>query len=609
MFANLIHAIQPGLGLLSVVLAFLCVRHMRESGEKGMGWLALAVIFYLINHVLTGAIDVSSSGGLAYIVMVASASVALAAFLVGVRLYGTVDSSGWAADPLKLFIAACACFCVLLLALLRWTPPLLHAVPALMLGYGGMVQWRMARQSPGLGHGVAAIMLFAHPFGWVLLKILDVSSVVLRDTLSVPYVAAGYALLSVTLSRANRDVARTTQNLRDAEARWSFALDGSSQGVWDWDIPAGSAYYSPRLNEMLGDALGGMARSPARWFEPLHPDDVLGTRAALNRHLAGETPAFEAEYRVRREDGSDAWFETRGKVISRSPAGEALRMIGTVTDISVRKSAELALAASLRELEERKRQVEQLNAQLARRAIDAETAVRAKDAFLRNVTHEFRTPMNHIMGAANLLSLSPLDEKQLKWLTMIFDGARNLLKRIDATIDIARIEAGGLTLETVDFGPAAVLEETCGMISHRAREKGLSLHVSTDAAVPAILRGDPTRLAQMILNFLDNAIKFTEEGFVRVSASCVPVEGSGVMLRVEVSDSGPGIGPEVQAGLFAPFAPGDPSATRRHGGLGVGLSTTREIARLMGGDAGVSSEPGKGSTFWLTARFLPARIA
>jgi signal transduction histidine kinase len=154
---------------------------------------------------------------------------------------------------------------------------------------------------------------------------------------------------------------------------------------------------------MLGEVVAGVVRSPARWFEPLLPDDVLGTRAALNRHLAGETPAFDAEFRVRREDGSDAWFETRGKVISRSPAGEALRMIGTVTDISVRKSAELALAASLRELEERKRQVEQLNAQLARRAIDAETAVRAKDAFLRNVTHEFRTPMNHIMGAANLL--------------------------------------------------------------------------------------------------------------------------------------------------------------------------------------------------------------
>ena len=284
-------------------------------------------------------------------------------------------------------------------------------------------------------------------------------------------------------------------------------------------------------------------------------------------------------------------------------------MIGTVADITVRKAAELALAESLRELEERKRQVEQLNAQLARRAIDAETAVRAKDAFLRNVTHEFRTPMNHVMGAANLLSRSPLDEKQLKWLTMILDGARNLLKRIDATIDIARIEAGGLTLESVDFGPETVLEQTCGMLAHRAREKGRALQVTTDPAVPAILRGDPTRLAQMVLNFLDNAIKFTEQGYVRVSATCIGQDGAGVTLRIDVADSGPGIAPDAQAMLFTPFAPGDASVTRRYGGLGVGLSTTREIARLMGGDAGVSSEPGKGSTFWLTARFLPGKTA
>jgi signal transduction histidine kinase len=190
---------------------------------------------------------------------------------------------------------------------------------------------------------------------------------------------------------------------------------------------------------------------------------------------------------------------------------------------------------------------------------------------------------------------------------MLLDGARNLLKRIDATIDIARIEAGGLTLESVDFGPATVLAETCGMLAHRAREKGLALQVSTAPDVPAVLKGDPTRLAQMVLNFLDNAIKFTEQGFVQVSATCVARDGAGVVLRVEVADSGPGIPVELQASLFTPFAPGDPSVTRRHGGLGVGLSTTREIARLMGGDAGVSSEPGKGSTFWLSARFLPGK--
>jgi signal transduction histidine kinase len=159
----------------------------------------------------------------------------------------------------------------------------------------------------------------------------------------------------------------------------------------------------------------------------------------------------------------------------------------------------------------------------------------------------------------------------------------------------------------VDFGPATVLEETCAMLAHRAREKGLDLQVRINPGVPPVLKGDPTRLAQMVLGFLDNAIKFTVQGFVNVSASCVSQDGAGAILRIEVSDSGPGIAAEAQATLFMPFAPGDPSITRRHGGLGVGLSTTRELARLMGGDAGVISEPGNGSTFWLTARFLPAR--
>ena len=607
MLAELVHRIQPGLGLLALVLAFLCLRHMRESGEKGMGWLALSIVAYLINHVLTGAVDVSSSGMVAYLVMVVSASVALAAFLVGIRLYAGVVASGWLGTPNVLFAVAGSTFGVLIILMLRWAPPLLHAVPALMLAYGGVVQLRMALQNPGLDHGVAAIMLFSHPVGWVLLTLLDVSPTLLRDTLSIPYVAAGYALLSVTLSRTRREVARTTQELKDAEARWSFALEGSAQGVWDWDIPSGTAYYSPRLAQMLGESASGSVRSPARWFEPMHPDDVLPTRAALNRHLAGEAPSFDVEYRIRHRDGSELWFETRGKVVARSGTGEALRMIGVVADVSVRKLAELALADSLHELGERKREVEQLNAQLARRAIDAETAVRAKDAFLRNVTHEFRTPMNHIMGAANLIAGSQLDEKQLKWLTMILDGARNLLKRIDATLDIARIESGGMLLESVEFGPATVLEQAFGMLSHRARDKGLAYQLSIAPGMPAVLRGDPTRLAQMVLNLLDNAITFTEKGFVRVTASCAATDAAGVVLHVEVSDSGPGIAPELLATLFTPFTPGDSSPVRRYGGLGVGLSTTRELARLMGGDAGVSSEPGKGSAFWFSARLLGAK--
>ncbi len=605
MFDTLIHWIQPGLALLSLVLAFLCIRHMHSSGEKGAGWLALSAISYLSNHVLTGFIHIPGAAG--FVLMIATASVALSALLLGLRFFSRASPIGAIGGPIRLFVLATVAFAALLLAAVRVSPLLVHLIPSAMLAYAASLQLRLARTEPGVGHAFAAAVLLSHPLGLLVLAFMDAAPLLLRDALSVPCVAVGYALLSVTLSRAHRDASLATQELRDAEARWSFALEGSSQGVFDWDIPLGNAYYSPRLAQMLGDAVTGTARTPARWFEPLHKDDLLGTRAALNRHLAGETPSFDAEYRVRRLDGNDVWFETRGKVIARSPSGEALRMIGTVADITVRKAAELTLAESLRELEERKRQVDQLNTQLARRAIDAETAVRAKDAFLRNVTHEFRTPMNHIMGAANLLLGSQLDEKQLKWLTIMLDGARNLLKRIDATLDVARIEAGGVRLESVDFGPATVLEETCAMLAHRAREKGLDLQVRINPGVPPVLKGDPTRLAQMVLGFLDNAIKFTVQGFVNVSASCVSQDGAGAILRIEVSDSGPGIAAEAQATLFMPFAPGDPSITRRHGGLGVGLSTTRELARLMGGDAGVISEPGNGSTFWLTARFLPAR--
>ena len=605
MFATLIHVIQPGLAMLSIVLSVMCIRHWMETRQHGMGWLSLAAFAYLVNHLLIGFPEIG--GAFRWPIMVATATCAVTAFALGLVSLSEAVPPAWTARPVPLFLGSSVAISALLVFTARLFPTGVHLVPSLIFLSCAVLQWRMHRLHPGIGYGFSALVMLSHPVGWFILILLDVSPQVVRDTLSVPYVAVGYAMLAVTVSRTNRDAARATEALRDAEARWSFALDGSAQGVFDWDIPSGNAYYSPRLVQMLGDAVAGTARTPARWFEPLHPDDVLGTRAALNRHLAGEAPSFDTEYRVRRGDGTDAWYETRGKVISRAPTGEALRMIGTVADITVRKAAELALAESLRELEERKRQVEQLNAQLARRAIDAETAVRAKDAFLRNVTHEFRTPMNHILGAANLLSRSPLDEKQLKWLTMLLDGARNLLKRIDATIDIARIEAGGLTLESVDFGPATVLAETCGMLAHRAREKGLALQVSTAPDVPAVLKGDPTRLAQMVLNFLDNAIKFTEQGFVQVSATCVARDGAGVVLRVEVADSGPGIPVELQASLFTPFAPGDPSVTRRHGGLGVGLSTTREIARLMGGDAGVSSEPGKGSTFWLSARFLPGK--
>ena len=186
---------------------------------------------------------------------------------------------------------------------------------------------------------------------------------------------------------------------------------------------------------------------------------------------------------------------------------------------------------------------------------------------------------------------------------MILDGSRNLLRRVDTTIDVARLEAGALVIEAVDFSLPAVLDQVIGLVMHRARDKGLKLSLEAPADIPPVLSGDPTRLTQMLLNYLDNAITFTEEGSIVLKALRLRSDEQGVMLRFEVTDTGPGIDAALEKTLFAPFVQGDTSMTRPHGGLGVGLSTTRQLARLMGGDAGVESVPGKGSTFWLTANF------
>ena len=601
MFVQIVQEMQPGLALLQLVLVFLCVRYWLETRNPGMGWLALAIVGYGINHLITAVLHLT--GPAVFVLMVGLASICQMSFLVGFRLLAGISPESGPGEARRLFAVGSVVVALAILLTFRIAPVLVHVVSSVIVAYTAALHWRLCRAQPDQGYGLIALLMLSHPVVLCVLVLTGVAPAVVRDVMAFVYLAIGYSVVSATLSRASSELTRATKELRVAEARWSFALEGSSQGVWDWNMRGEQAYYSPRLEQML-DAVGaGRAPTPARWLELLHPDDVLPMRSALSRHLAGEAPFFDVEYRVRGLDAAVTWFAARGSVIERSAAGEPLRMIGTVSDVSVRKSTELALAASLRQLEERKRQVDTLNVQLARRAVDAETAVRAKDAFLRNVTHEFRTPLNHISGAANLLALSPLDEKQLKWLTMILDGSRNLLRRVDTTIDVARLEAGALVIEAVDFSLPAVLDQVIGLVLHRARDKGLKLSLEAPSDIPPVLSGDPTRLTQMLLNYLDNAITFTEEGSIVVRALRLRSDEQVVTLRFEVTDTGPGIDPELRKTLFAPFMQGDTSMTRTYSGLGVGLAITRQLARLMAGDAGVESAPGKGSTFWITASF------
>jgi len=241
-----------------------------------------------------------------------------------------------------------------------------------------------------------------------------------------------------------------------------------------------------------------------------------------------------------------------------------------------------------------------INAALARSRDEAETANRAKSAFVANISHEIRTPLNAILGLAYLLARDPRDAMQRDRLAKIGDAGQHLLQIINDVLDISKIEAGKLTLEEADFALDALLAKACSMVGGRAHDKGLELVLDTDR-LPQRLRGDPTRLSQMILNLLSNAVKFTDTGWVRLRGDLLDDRDGRVQVRFEVQDTGPGIAVERQAELFDAFQQGDSTMTRRFGGTGLGLSLTRNLAAAMGGAVGVRSVPGAGSTFWFTA--------
>ncbi|MCB4361285.1 ATP-binding protein [Quatrionicoccus australiensis] len=274
-------------------------------------------------------------------------------------------------------------------------------------------------------------------------------------------------------------------------------------------------------------------------------------------------------------------------------------ILSFASDVTERRQAEAELMEYRRRLEA---MVSERTSQLAMAKEYAERGSRAKSAFLANMSHEIRTPLNAVIGLTHLIRRDASDPLQKERLSRVEDSAQHLLNVINDILDISKIEAEKLQLEESDFSISRLIGETLEMIEYRSHDKGLVLYAELSPHLPPAVHGDPKRLQQILLNFLSNAVKFTEHGQIRVHAEVAEQSSEQILLRIEVSDTGIGIEPGIQERLFRPFEQADDSTTRRFGGTGLGLAISRQLARLMGGDTGMRSQPGKGSTFWMTVR-------
>ena len=381
-------------------------------------------------------------------------------------------------------------------------------------------------------------------------------------------------------------VAARTREIQEINARLAdteFAMDRVGMGIHWVEADTGRYLYcNPQGAAMLGYTPEEFLRITVADVVPRIPPGGFAAVTSEVRETGGATR--EVEHRQR--DGRLIPIEVTLYFLE-AREGWPPRIVAFLTDITRRKAA----------AEELLRAKEQ-----------AETANIAKSAFLANMSHEIRTPLNAITGMAHLIRRSGVPPEQADRLAKIDAAGQHLLEIINAVLDLSKIEAGKFTLEDAPLTLGEIAANVVAMVQQRAHAKGLLLFTDVEA-LPYAIRGDATRLQQGLLNYATNAVKFTARGGITLRAKVAAEDADSVLLRFEVEDSGIGIAADAIPRLFHAFEQADNSTTRQYGGTGLGLAITRRIAELMGGQAGVESEAGKGSTFWFTARLRKAELS
>lgn len=403
----------------------------------------------------------------------------------------------------------------------------------------------------------------------------------------------------LALARAWRLAAKASERAEASRQQLSATLDSTPNIAVQWFDQQGRVVYWNHASTLLYGWTAEEAEGKTLDELILDPAAAASFLRALQQVLADGMPAGPSEYRTHNRRGDSIWVESTQFVLPGDGAGERI-IVCMEIDITERKLYEAELQQHRQELET---QVAARTAELAQ----AKAASGAKSGFLANMSHEIRTPLNAITGMAHLIRRGGLAPEQERRLDRLELASEHLLEIINAILDLSKIEAGQFVLEEIPLAVGSLLSNIHAILSERAQAKGLQFVVETPPPLPALL-GDPTRLQQALLNYVTNAIKFTSAGSVTLRVVVLARHAESVTLRFEVQDTGMGIAAETLPRLFTAFEQGDSSVSRQHGGTGLGLAITRKLAQLMGGDAGASSLPGQGSTFWLTVN-LKCRLA